>query len=220
MASTTDLKKISNPLTIIGMFAVLAEIAGTVVLPILNNINIQKIFIWYVMLFPILLVILFFLTLWIVPKNLYSPTDYSDEENFMRIMTKKDSIDDSLEKINKEVSEMMNVIKNSSDTKSEVNTSTEEFYKNLNDRLDAINKKLLQTKEINDSIEIHIPDSVPKSAILRSKVYNYIKVNPNCSMKEISEQLGLVLSTTIAILKKLEHDGVVIETEKNKWKIQ
>ena len=55
--STTDVKKISNPLTIIGMFAVLAEIAGTVVLPILNGNDNQDKFIWYVMFFPVFLVV-------------------------------------------------------------------------------------------------------------------------------------------------------------------
>ena len=42
------MKKISNPLTIIGLFAGIAEVAGTVVLPFVS-LELQKFFIWYVM---------------------------------------------------------------------------------------------------------------------------------------------------------------------------
>ena len=56
------MKKISNPLTIIGIFAGIAEVAGTAVLPLMSE-SLQKIFIWYVMGFPILLVLLFFILL-------------------------------------------------------------------------------------------------------------------------------------------------------------
>ena len=78
-------KKISNPLTIIGLFAGIAEVAGTVVLPTLS-VPIQKIFIGYVMGFPLLLVGLFFYTLIRHPKKLYAPADYKDENNFLKAL--------------------------------------------------------------------------------------------------------------------------------------
>lgn len=80
------MKKIKNPLTIIGLFAGIAEIAGTTVLPLVSE-NVQNIFIWYVMGFPVLLVILFFITLNFNPKVLYSPSDFTDEKNFMTLLT-------------------------------------------------------------------------------------------------------------------------------------
>lgn len=79
-------KKIKNPLTIIGLFAGIAEIAGTTVLPLVSD-TVQSIFIWYVMGFPVLLVVLFFLTLNFNPKVLYSPSDFADEKNFMALLT-------------------------------------------------------------------------------------------------------------------------------------
>ena len=79
------MKKIHNPLTIIGLFAGTAEVAGTVVMPLLS-VSVQKIFIWYVIGFPVLLVILFFLTLNFNPKVLYAPSDFSDENNFMKLL--------------------------------------------------------------------------------------------------------------------------------------
>lgn len=76
------MKKVSNPLTIVAIFVGLAEIAGTTVLPFVTP-ELQKIFIWYVMGLPILLVILFFITWNFNSKVLYSPNDFSDERNYM-----------------------------------------------------------------------------------------------------------------------------------------
>jgi len=74
---------VKNPLTIVAIFAGLAEIGGTIVLPLLDS-DIQSIFVWYVMGFPTLLVILFFLTLNFNHRVLYAPSDYTDEANFMK----------------------------------------------------------------------------------------------------------------------------------------
>lgn len=79
------MKKVSNPLTIVAIFAGLAEIAGTTVLPFVTP-ELQKIFIWYVMGLPILLVILFFITWNFNSKVLYSPNDFSDEKNYMETL--------------------------------------------------------------------------------------------------------------------------------------
>ncbi len=78
------MKKISNPLTIIGLFAGIAEIAGTVVLPLVSE-DLQGKFIWYVMGFPVLLVVAFFLTLIFKPSSLYAPSDFSDESNYVKL---------------------------------------------------------------------------------------------------------------------------------------
>lgn len=53
---------IKNPLTIIAIFAAIAEISGTIVLPFIDKTN-QAIYVWFLMVFPILLILLFFLTL-------------------------------------------------------------------------------------------------------------------------------------------------------------
>ena len=90
-------KKISNPLTVIAIFAGLAQTSGTGVLVLLDG-PIQKIFIWFVMFFPITLVILFFYILYKYPKNLYSPSDYSNEELFFKaVIESKESTNEVLE---------------------------------------------------------------------------------------------------------------------------
>lgn len=74
---------VRNPLTVIAVFAGLAEVSATVALPQLDS-AIQWIFVWFVMLFPSVLVGLFFFVLWNKHHVLYAPSDYLDEENFMK----------------------------------------------------------------------------------------------------------------------------------------
>ena len=76
-------RRISSPLTIMGMFAVLTELCASVVLPSLSP-EIQAVFVWFVMAFPFALLLLFFLVLIIRPQSIYAPSDFRDEENFLR----------------------------------------------------------------------------------------------------------------------------------------
>lgn len=82
-----SIKKISNPLTIIAIFAGLAEISGTAVLPLLKDQS-QLLYVWFLMGFPTLLIVLFFLTLNFNHKVLYAPSDFRDEGNFLKLFAK------------------------------------------------------------------------------------------------------------------------------------
>jgi hypothetical protein len=82
MARLTTPKQIKNPLTLIGVFAGLAQIFATGVLPFLNKPEVQLTFVWFVMFFPVLLVVAFFLTLNFNHRVLYSPSDWREEEHF------------------------------------------------------------------------------------------------------------------------------------------
>lgn len=88
-----QIKQVSNPLTLIAVFASLAEIAATAVLPMLDG-AVQGIFVWFVMLFPVLLVVLFFVTLNWNHRVLYAPGDYADEANFLRALFGDKSVGD------------------------------------------------------------------------------------------------------------------------------
>ena len=76
---------VKNPLTIIAIFAGIAEVSGTVVLPFIDKAN-QVPFVWFLILFPALLVSLFFLTLNFNNKVLYAPSDYKDDQFFLKVM--------------------------------------------------------------------------------------------------------------------------------------
>lgn len=94
---------IRNPLTIIAMFAGIAEISGTGVLPFITAEN-QSTYIWFLMLFPAFLVSLFFITLHVKHQVLYAPSDYQNEDNFLKSVTFATDRERS-EKIEKEIAE-------------------------------------------------------------------------------------------------------------------
>ena len=94
---------IKNPLTIIAIFAAIAEISGTIVLPFIDKTN-QAIYVWFLMVFPILLILLFFLTLNFNHKVLYAPSDYKDESNFLQSLPRA-SFTEKVQKIKAELAE-------------------------------------------------------------------------------------------------------------------
>jgi hypothetical protein len=79
---TEKIKRINNPLTIIAIFAALEEVNATIAIGLINK-ELHHIFIWFVILFPTILVILFFVTLNFNTKVMYSPSDYNDDKSFM-----------------------------------------------------------------------------------------------------------------------------------------
>lgn len=76
---------VKNPLTIIAMFAGIAEVSGTAVLPLITELN-QRIYIFFLMFFPTFIVSIFFYTLLKKPESLYAPSDFVDEKNYMTII--------------------------------------------------------------------------------------------------------------------------------------
>ena len=99
---------VRNPLTIIAIFAGIAEVSGTTVLPFVDAPN-QMFFIYFLIGFPILLVLLFFLTLNFNNRVLYAPSDFKDETNFLKI-SKYDRAELKEVEVNLNKSELINYI--------------------------------------------------------------------------------------------------------------
>jgi hypothetical protein len=74
--------RVSNPLTVIAIFAGLAEAFATVALIYVPH-DIQQIFVYFVMAFPALLVVLFFCILNWNHTVLYAPSDFEDEAMYL-----------------------------------------------------------------------------------------------------------------------------------------
>lgn len=72
---------IKNPLTIIAIFAGIVEISSTTVLPFIGD-SVQSTYIWFLMLFPSLLVLTFFITLNLNSKVLYAPSDFQSDDGY------------------------------------------------------------------------------------------------------------------------------------------
>lgn len=98
MSKTSTVK---NPLTIIAIFAGLTEVGGTGVLPLLSA-EAQSVYIWFLMVFPIFLVVLFFWTLNFNREVLYAPSDWSNEDNFFRKLSKV-SAEERLSQVEEEI---------------------------------------------------------------------------------------------------------------------
>lgn len=76
--------KVSNPLTLIAIFAGVSESVGLAVLPFLEKLPAyyQGVLVWFLTLFPTFIVILFFTTLNFNRRALYAPSDFDDETLF------------------------------------------------------------------------------------------------------------------------------------------
>lgn len=76
---------IKNPLTLLAIFAGLSDIAMTGVLPFLTS-EIQGIFMWFVMGYPLLLVSGFFYILIWKREALYAPSDFRDDATWLQVL--------------------------------------------------------------------------------------------------------------------------------------
>lgn len=90
--------KVSNPLTIIAIFAGIAETLATVALVQLPS-EIQSIFVYFVMAFPSAIVLLFFVVLYFKNTVLYAPSDFEDQKHYLEANQIKENISDELDKV-------------------------------------------------------------------------------------------------------------------------
>ncbi|WP_085678223.1 MULTISPECIES: hypothetical protein [unclassified Pseudomonas] len=82
-AEVRGIGTIKNPLTIIAIFAGIVEVSSTTVLPFISE-EVQKTYIWFLMVFPSLLVLSFFATLNWNNKALYAPSDFQTDDGYHR----------------------------------------------------------------------------------------------------------------------------------------
>lgn len=75
-----------SPLTIIAIFAATIEASALASLPLLEKNN-QYIYTWFLIGFPPFLTLLFFVTLNFNNRALYSPSDFTDQEHFLKTQT-------------------------------------------------------------------------------------------------------------------------------------
>ncbi len=94
---------VKNPLTAVAIFAGIAEGAGAAVLPLLAETN-QTTYMWFLMIFPVFLVLLFFATLNFNRRVFYAPSDFDDEKNFMELF-RSSTTPERLQKLEEKMSE-------------------------------------------------------------------------------------------------------------------
>lgn len=135
---TEKIGLIKNPLTIIAIFAGIAEVCGTTVLPFVTDDN-QLTFIYFLIAFPSALVIIFFITLNFNNKALYAPSDFTDEENYIKIFKYDISRQEKVE------------VKVTSDELIQILNENFSEFKKLNfERLSKIENEFKSLKEKNE----------------------------------------------------------------------
>lgn len=78
-------QRITNPMTVIAIFATLSETSAAVSLPFLDNKE-REIYIWFLISFPFYLLLLFFVTLNFNYRSLYAPSDFEKGKHFIKAM--------------------------------------------------------------------------------------------------------------------------------------
>jgi len=76
-------RKITNPISVIAIFAFISETSAAVSLPFLDQDE-REIYIWFLISFPFYLLFLFFITLNFNYRSLYAPSDFDNDKNFLK----------------------------------------------------------------------------------------------------------------------------------------
>lgn len=77
---------VRNPLSVIAMFVLLVEAIATFTLIEISDKPISEPLVWFVVLFPTLIAVLFFCTIWWRHQHLYSPMEFRSDEAFLTAM--------------------------------------------------------------------------------------------------------------------------------------
>ncbi|MHA3736796.1 hypothetical protein ACXR0M_14130 [Pseudomonas sp. Eth.TT006] len=87
--------KITNPMTVIAIFAFISESSAALSLPFLDNDE-REIYIWFLISFPFYLLLLFFMTLNFNYRSLYAPSDFDKDDSFLKIVDELNRTGDSV----------------------------------------------------------------------------------------------------------------------------
>ncbi|WP_051621318.1 hypothetical protein [Leeuwenhoekiella sp. MAR_2009_132] len=136
---TEKVNRINSPLTIIAIFAALAEVNATIAIGLIDD-NLHYIFIWFVIGFPTLLVLLFFITLNYNTKVMYSPSDFREDKNFIDSLygqrTDKNLLEESFEDNSQSIEEI--------ETK---------LIKSINEKIEQVSEGNLTKEDLTSLLE-------------------------------------------------------------------
>lgn len=77
-------KRITNPMTVITIFAFISESSAAISLPFLDSDE-REVYVWFLISFPFYLLLLFFLTLNFNYRSLYAPSDFDNDDSFLQV---------------------------------------------------------------------------------------------------------------------------------------
>lgn len=155
---TEQIKRINNPLTIIAIFAALAEVNATIAISLIDK-SLHYIFIWFIIGFPTLLVILFFVTLNYNTGVMYSPSDYREDKTFLdslygqvkgKSVTETES--NTIRVLEAFEGKILGLIDEKISSKAEANLSKEELLSILQADVKELSEKTIQESRLSFTI--------------------------------------------------------------------
>lgn len=176
----------------------------------LVDASIQGIFVWFVMLFPILIVVLFFATLNFNPKVLYAPSDYKDEDNFLQTMLGAKFFSNNLESIENKIEEAKLAIdqeiqKRIGSTEGVNDASIKAL---ISEHLKGISSSVESARETAEDLKLISFEKLPNSA-LQARIMHILKSKGSfVAVSEISDIVGISAEATVRSLEKLRNRGV------------
>lgn len=203
---------IKNPLTIIAIFAGLAEIAGTTALALVDK-ELQNVFIWFVMGFPFLLVCLFFLTLNFNPTVLYAPADFDDESNFLRILASRKKFAEDVDLIDKQIEiAQTNIAERFKDEiKAIKDADQNKLVENLNQFMDSLREQLIDLQESADDVVNSASLQVSSNSGFQARILDLLSRSKHfMTVDQISSDLGMSKSATMRALSRLLQRKIII----------
>ncbi len=184
------IRAIKTPLTIVAIFVAIIEVVSAVSLVTLNE-ECRLIIVWFLVLFPTLLVALFFFTLWFKPWVLYGPHDFRDERHYIEMFTvtqkatlELDRITAQFQKSNKQI--LDTIISYSNSQKGDT-SQISELIANENSQLAR------RIYSVISSLEQHAmsipPYDLPQSR-LQNDIFHELRKNPaGLSFSQICEKI-------------------------------
>lgn len=192
---TENVKRVNNPLTVIGIFAGLSEIAGTVSLAILPY-ELQKIFIWFVMIFPFSIVAVFFFILSFKTKVLYAPSDYKDETLFQEAILQV-----QVKALKEESTKLY---------KNQKATERDETIKKIQNNISVLEELIFdnyKSYNINNKIEKD-----------KNLISNIFKLEP-FTTRQFADYKKIGYNHALSILEELNTAGLIERIERNTYRL-
>jgi DNA-binding MarR family transcriptional regulator len=186
-----QIRHIKNPLTIVAIFAALAELAGTVSPATIDSTHHGEI-VLFLTLFPALLVVLFFLTLWFRPWVLYAPSDFQNEKHFLDMFTEAQRASLELDAI---AAQFQDLIKKAVSAAVSSGGAQDRSSERVSEVLNSESAQMMsRIKSARSSLEDYamsvLPHAMPQSR-LQSDILRELRQEPDpLSLSEIRRRIG------------------------------
>jgi hypothetical protein len=208
------IRAVSNPLTVIAIFAALAEVAGTIALATVNP-ELQQVFVWFVMGFPILLVVLFFATLNFNPKVLYAPSDFRDEENFLNTLVGSRTVSIGLDEVTRQLEEAKDrILRQAVEDITQVGGAERSKLSEILDRqLEQIETRIESVRRTAEALASGVSGAAYPQSGLQARILQLLRDEPGpMPVLDIARHMGMSLNATARALQRLVERRLVVHT--------